>query len=43
MPRRYLRTARGAPADLTGQRLTLALEEELERPSECKVLVYIGN
>lgn len=38
MPRRYLRTARGAPTDLTGKRLTLALEEELERPSECKVL-----
>lgn len=35
MPRRYSRTARGAPADLTGKRLSLALEEELQRPSEC--------
>lgn len=35
MPRRYLKTSRGVPLDMTGKRMLLALEEELERPSKC--------
>ena len=34
MPRRYLKTSRGAATELAGRRMSMALEEELERPSE---------